>query len=143
MVSKSAAFHSTQCQQCQTDACVLILALSSVVMIDVAILFTCFLRPVSLCRVQANSSVPSLFSVGFSIFFPYLSILFKENFLLWILCFAMGTFILTSSLILPDFLDWTGAAHLDSVPSSQRCFACCYLPFYLFFREQFLSFYFW
>lgn len=76
-------------------------------------------------------------------FFPYLSILFKENFLLWFLCFAMGTFILTSSLILPDFLEWTGAIHLGSVLSSQRCFACCYLPFYLFFREQFLSFYFW
>lgn len=52
-------------------------------------------------------------------FFPYLFILFKENFLLWFLYFAMGTFILTSSLLLPDFLEWTGAAHLYAVLSSQ------------------------
>lgn len=99
-----------------------------------------FLEACHIFRVQANSSVPSLFSVGFSNFFPYLSILFKEkiSFVVFVLC--RGNFYIGKQFDiawLPG-LDWGNTSLL--CPECTTCFAGCYLPFYPFFFQRSVSF---
>lgn len=67
---------------------------------------------------------------------------FQRNFSLWFSCFVMGTFKMIISSMSPHFLDWGNMSLLWPM-NSQKSFACRYLTLYPFFREQFLSFYFW